>query len=334
MIGWIWTGAGQYNVHLWSQIQISTEEADLSFQLSHKSGKNGNLANQEKQNERNRVYRCWPYLQGVVSAHIKIELTHYKMMADFDIFISMSCVQWTMICLFLVFENCTFFCFCGVCLWVCFCFSLCNCWNCFIFSSLLYYVLLKILHSKSHKTHAVHYVLLDKLFEVLLQSSKQWSHVSLHPKCKNKHCFLNFSENSFGFTVFGLGYVSQNHISKANLGDLVWWSSCKTQKVQRLVCTAGLQIYLCDCTMKCVVTFFYPQDHAMLDIGAERVPPLPGHWMDSQVPCVHLVTTAPQVPHLSSPNKQSPTVAAVLMMQVSEIHITFFCNTVLMQLAF
>lgn len=72
----------------------------------------------------------------------------------------------------------------------------------------------------------------------------------------------------------------------------------------------------------------------MLDIGAERVPPLPGHWMDSQVSCVHLVTTAPQVPHLSSPNKQSPTVAAVLMMQVSEIHITFFCNTVLMQLAF
>ena len=43
----------------------------------------------------------------------------------------------------------------------------------------------------------------------------------------------------------------------------------------------------------------------MLVIGAEREHPLPAHWMDSQVPCVRLVNTAPQVTGLSSFNKQS-----------------------------
>lgn len=43
----------------------------------------------------------------------------------------------------------------------------------------------------------------------------------------------------------------------------------------------------------------------MLVIGAEREHPLPARWMDSQVPGVHLVITAPQVTGLSSVNKQS-----------------------------
>lgn len=56
----------------------------------------------------------------------------------------------------------------------------------------------------------------------------------------------------------------------------------------------------------------------MLVIGAEREHRLPAHWMDSQVPCVHLVNTAPQVTGLFSLNKQSATSswlsAAILLM--------------------
>lgn len=55
----------------------------------------------------------------------------------------------------------------------------------------------------------------------------------------------------------------------------------------------------------------------MLVIGAEREHPLPAHWMASQVPCVHLVNTAPQVTVLSSFNKQSASscfCATILMM--------------------
>lgn len=45
----------------------------------------------------------------------------------------------------------------------------------------------------------------------------------------------------------------------------------------------------------------------MLVTGAEREHPLPAHWMDSQVPCVRLVNTAPQVICLLAFNKQAAT---------------------------
>ncbi len=51
----------------------------------------------------------------------------------------------------------------------------------------------------------------------------------------------------------------------------------------------------------------------MLVIGAEKEHHLPAHWMNSQVPCVRLVNTAPQVTGLSSLNKQSPAAASVLL---------------------
>lgn len=45
----------------------------------------------------------------------------------------MSCVQCTMICLFLVYDNCKCFCFWGVFLWIYavifLCATLCNCWQ-------------------------------------------------------------------------------------------------------------------------------------------------------------------------------------------------------------
>lgn len=43
----------------------------------------------------------------------------------------------------------------------------------------------------------------------------------------------------------------------------------------------------------------------MLVIGAEGGHPLPVLWMESQVPCVHLVNTAPQVTGLPSFINQS-----------------------------
>lgn len=81
----------------------------------------------------------------------------------------------------------------------------------------------------------------------------------------------------------------------------------------------------------------------MLVIGAEKEHPLPARWMDSQVPCVRPVNTAPQVTGLFSLNKQSATssclnAAVLLMPEIYQVawgpHFqnNVFCNPALMQL--
>ena len=80
----------------------------------------------------------------------------------------------------------------------------------------------------------------------------------------------------------------------------------------------------------------------MQDIGAAKQHPLPAHLMDSQVPCVQLVNTAPQVTGLFSLDKQSPTSswfsAAVLLMlkciNLQGVYIfqtMFFCKSTLIE---